>query len=510
MKRLATFFEVLGAALLIGLVLGLVEGLVAPAQIGEPLVARLLSVGIVDVLVFFVLGGLAGFIAALFPRRRPIGTWARVAVCLPLAVIGLLAFGIAQQRGTLDAELRGSMTYEQKLPRLVSDSGGPIVLITLDTLRPDGLEHMPLLRARAESARRYDNAHSTAPWTLASMSSLHTGLSVHEHGAGARVPDQGNHVRAPMDPERTTLAERLQERGYVNAAVVSNPYLGVRYGFDDGFDRFHDLARSAQLNVALRRTLLLRLVVPPFLDTGEAATETALEIWEPMAEGRGFLWVHYIDAHAPYHRDDWEPTRACELPECFGAWGAVRKGEDVDHDAVEGLYHLDLARLDRAVDRLLAEVVQPGTLVVLSADHGEEFWDHGGVEHGAGFHEEVVRVPLLIWGSGSEDVARHVDLIGVHDALLAWVDRGDLGPLESEGPDALTPMASLLFGPESSACTDGHTKWLEGGRYDLDGDPDETTLLEAEPVACLPGPLPAYEGELSDDLSVLRSLGYVD
>ncbi|HJN72639.1 MAG TPA: sulfatase-like hydrolase/transferase [Myxococcota bacterium] len=511
MNRLASFFEVLGAALLIGVTLGLVEGLVATPQIGEPLVGRLLGVGLIDVLVLGLIGCLAGVVAALLPRRRAVGTWARVAALLPLVVAGLIAFGVAQNRSTLDAELEGSLTHEQPLPRLVSEDGGAIVLITLDTLRPDALESMPRLAARTASARRYQRAHSNAPWTLPAMASLQTGVSVHEHGAGARVPGQGNHVRAPMDDSLDTLATKLADRGYVSAAIVTNPYLGVRYGFHEGFDRFHDLARRSQLNLALRRTFLLRLVLEPFLDTAAATTELALDQWPQMSAGRSLLWVHYIDAHAPYHADGWVPGTPCELPSCFEDWAAVRKGAEVeDRERVRALYEEDLARLDSAVDALLEEVIADGVLVVLTADHGEEFWDHGGVEHGNGFHEEVVRVPLFVWGAGEGAVDRHVDLVGVHGALLSWADRRDLGPLEPGGPDAMTPMASLLFGEEASACTDGHTKWLAEGRYDLDEDPGEHDLLAPEAVACLPGPLPAYEGELGDDLSVLRSLGYVE
>ena len=510
MSRLASFFEVLGAACLCGLVLGLVEGLLATPQIGEPLLARLLAVGLVDVLLAFPIGGLLGLVAALLPRRRPIGVLARVAALVPLLVVGLVALAIGLNRSTLDAELEGSMTHEQPLPRLASDQPAPIVLITLDTLRPDALEHMPRLSAHAADALRFPRAHSTAPWTLPAMASLHTGTSVHEHGAGARVPGQGNHVRAPMDEQLETLAEALADRGYVNAAVVTNPYLGTRYGFHEGFDRFHDLARKSQLNLALRRTLLLRLFLEPSRDTAAATTEVALELFGSMSGGRGFLWVHYIDAHAPYHVDDWTPGEPCGLPDCFEDWGAVRQGEPVeDRDRVRELYEADLARLDAALDPLL-EAVRGQGLVLLTADHGEEFWDHGGVEHGAGFHEEVVRVPLLVWGEGAGEVDRHVDLVGVHDALLAWVDRGQLGPLEPGGPDALTPMASLLFGEEASACTDGRTKWLADRRYDLDEDPLEQHPLPAEPVSCLPGPLPEFEGELPDDLSVLRSLGYID
>ncbi len=523
--RLANLLEVLALSLLLAAALGLLEGLFAASQIGESVVRRVTGAVAIDLMLLAPLGLGLGLAAALMPRPRPIDRWTQAAAVVPplalLAVVLVVSVGRREAGGVpafrwLDL---------QPLPPVASDPDAPaLVLVTLDTLRPDALEHMPLLSARARTARVWTRAHTPAPWTLPAMASLHTGTPVSVHGAGARVDLLRNHLRTPPEADLELLAQALARRGFVNAAVVTNPYLSDRYGFDRGFDRFRELSSRAQMVSGLRRSWLLRWVLPPMPDSPEAVTAEALELLEQGERGRLFLWVHHIEAHAPYTVLDGRDTRdACELPDCFQDWSGVRKGEttltEAERQRVRELYRADLARLDRSLEVLLQGVDQrlgPRALVVLTADHGEELWDHGGVEHGHAFHEEITRVPMLAWGGGLEagEVDRAVDLVGLHDALLAWVDGRGLGPLEASGPDALTPMQSMLFGEERSACTDGHL------RVEHDGT-GQTVTVELTPgaatadrlarvSACVPGAQALREDELVEDLGVLRSLGYVD
>ena len=488
MRRLGTFVEVLAATLVLGVVLGALEGALATPRIGEPWTQRVLAVVVVDLALAGGLGLVLGALAALLPRDRPLTAWTRAASGVPVFLVALVAFALYTGRDTLEAELGAGWTSELPLPRIASPGARPVVLVTLDTTRADALDHMPRLAARAQDGLVYERASSTAPWTLPAMASLHTGLPVHETGAGRRAPDGPNHLRSGLADDVPLLAERLRSRGYVTAAVITNPYLGPRYGFHRGFDRFHDVTRAALLSGALRRSLVLRQVLPA-VDERQVFPRAAEQL-PALVDGHGFLWVHAIEAHAPYEAT--EDDGPCELPRCFGDWGAVRKGgPEPDRALVRELYEADLRREDEALDRFLSQV-PANVLVLVTADHGEEFWEHGGFEHGRTFDDEVIRVPLVVLNSGRAPgrVERHVDLLGVHEAIVAWADGGDLGPLEPDGPDAQTPLASILFGPEASACTDGHTLWLES--------------------ECAPGPLPENDGRLPEDLTVLRSLGYVD
>jgi hypothetical protein len=331
------------------------------------------------------------------------------------------------------------------------------------------------------------------------------------------------------------LAERLRTRGYIAGAVITNPFAGARYGFSRGFDRFHDLTHRTLRQGALRRGLLLRGVVPPAGDTADRVTDRALTLLERGGQGRFFAWIHYLDAHAPYAEEPagFDPYGDCDLPTCFDDWRAMRAGifkpGPREQAFVKGLYDADVAWLDGELGRLLDGIEAAGLmargLVVLVGDHGEELWDHGGGEHGSTFYDEVIRVPLVIWGAGVEPGRddRSVGLAAVHQAIVAYSETGELGPLASGVAAEPIALASRLFGPEAVGCVRGGYKRIVESNgdeviYDLDSDPLEMVpVLEvAEGVreglmACTPSLLGEVEDDgKGEDMSVLQVLGYLE
>jgi len=493
MDRVANAVEALAVTLLLGLLTGALDGLFADPVAAESVAQRMGTFALLDAVVLLPVGLLASLVAMGASRRAR-----KRRAFLPLGLVAAFGYGLSHvvQSTSTSEELRGSWLLEQPLPYLRSpDEVRSVALITVDTMRYDALEHMPRLRQRAESARRYDNAHSTSSWTLPAMASLHTGLAPADHGAGARM-GPSSHQRSGLRDEVGTLAEALRLRGYVTGAVVTNPYLSVRYGLHRGFDRYIDLSRRALLQRGLRRSLLWRPWVPAATDD---PVPRALQLHSRMVEGRAFLWVHAIEPHAPYTRLDTDPHEDCAMPDCFSDWRT--RG---DMDTIRALYDADLARLDQQLDPLLEELIAPNRLVVLVADHGEAFGEHDGQAHGHAFYDEVTRVPLLVWGDGQGVVDHNVDLMGLHQALLSWADGGEATVVETQ-----TPMAGLLFGEESSACVDGRHKYIDGvGAFDLRADPLELTVLQ-QPAPCALRPIPPAEGD-AQDVGVLRSLGYVE
>lgn len=456
----------------------------------------------VDLLAALPLSLTAALLGALRPRPCP-WPWTLAALSL---LVGALLSGVAVFAGGVDSGLQTATQWRRAspLPYLRADDARPIVLISVDTWRHDSLEHMPLLAARAQNAAHYTRARSTAPWTLPSMASLVTGQSVHSHGAGRRAHAVETGVRSGIQPNLPLLGESLQDRGYVTVGVLSNPYLGASLGFHRGLDRVSDATREALMRDQLRESLLLRALLPPVGDDAESQVDRALQRWGRIHEGQGFLWVHLVDAHVPYGG----PREGCHLPDCFPSWVPVRRGEaDPDRDHIESLYRRDLSALDAALDRLLTQVQSEDTLVILVGDHGEAFGPGTQVEHGHSFHDPVMRVPLLIWGPGVQpgEIGRPVDLRTVHDALLDYADTGALAALDPGLPGVVTPMASLLYGPEGSACSDGWNTVQDRGQ----GPEAVEGQLTPELVGCLPGPLPLATGALEID-AALRSLGYVD
>lgn len=523
------------AGLLAGLVVGGIDGLRAASLAGESGDQRTLGLITIDATVGAVVGLFAGLLL-LLRRPRP-GRWRVTAPALLLLALAVPTAVLRARSApaTLEAELRETWRLERPLPRLTA-GGRPVVLISLDTVRADALAAMPALSRRAGNALRYRAAHATSSWTLPSMASVHTGAYYPAHGAARMETQGGVDVRTGLDPKLPTLAEQLQDRGYINAAVVTNPFNGMRYGMHRGFDRFFDLSRASLRAYALRRSLLLRPVVPAGRDGAAEVSDAALALLDPLAGGRFFLWLHYLDAHAPYSADPagFDPLGACELPTCFNGWSQVRTGalqlDEADRTTIRHLYTTDLAHLDAQIERVFAALeahdLDDDTLVVLLADHGEEFWEHGGVEHGATFYEEVVHVPFFAWvpGRAGAEVTHGVDIAAVPEAVLAWVDHGSLGPLEPGAPDRLTAMGSLLFAGGGAACTDGRYKAIRMlGRsttlYDLATDPGERVDIAAsEPErrqqleACLATARsgPGTPAGPAGDLPALRALGYVE
>lgn len=248
-----------------------------------------------------------------------------------------------------------------------------LVLLTVDTLRSDRLGSAghsrptsPNLDALAGEGVRFERAFSQAGWTLPSVATILTGLHPSRHGAVAA--DRG------LAPEVPTLATILAGRGYDTRAYVSHLFLRARYGLARGFAVYDDG--------------VLAVGHPHRVASGMALTDRVLVGLETLARPF-FLWVHYFDPHFVY----------LSHPE----WKAFGKSREARYDA-------EIAYTDREIGRLLAAVGQRGLLadavVAVTADHGEEFGEHGGRFH-YGLWNEILGVPLIISAPGLEPEVRH-------------------------------------------------------------------------------------------------------
>ena len=270
-----------------------------------------------------------------------------------------------------------------------------LLLITIDTLRADVLQTYgeerptsPGLLAFSESAVVFEEAHAASSWTLPTLSSLHTSLLSSSHGAWtfqSRLPESA-----------TTLAERLLVAGYDTAAVIQHVFLGRRYGLNQGFVHYDDE------------------LVDDFEKSHEAITseEIAQRGAQFLAakaasddERPWFLWMHFFDPHAVYHRHE-------EEAQVFG-----------DASDFE-LYRGEVAWTDKHLSPLLDSLAEWGfaedTVVVLTADHGEAFEEHGVGGHGKNLYRETVRVPLMMRVPGVEPrrVSDFVSMVDVKPTLL--------------------------------------------------------------------------------------------
>jgi len=435
------------------------------------------------------------FIGCLRPSRRGGGTavWA--------ACAAVLALGAASCR-----------------PPASANEAQNLVLIVIDTLRQDRLGAYgyprpvsPVLDALARSGAVADGLSPTS-WTRPAMATLFTGLHPLRHQVAAstdRIPG-----------ELPTLPQILRERGFDTLGVSTNGHVSSAWGFDRGFREFLPtwklgyglFATSADVNeLLLPRLESLR---PPY-----------------------FLFVHYLDPHQPY-----DPPAAFDgtpLSEDLAKLAPLREGETYPTlgavapellRAASDLYDGEIRANDRAVGELLERLRELGlnrnTLVVVTSDHGEEFFEHGRSGHGKQLFAESTAVPLLFQGEGVVCPGARLGRMGLEDVAptvlsLLGVDSGRAAP---RGLDGIDQSAALRCGgvveerprllylegdPDAGlAVVEGDWKLLLGlepyrkAAFDLARDPGETRDRLGEPEGAVAVPRLAqtlaelYNGDL--------------
>lgn len=527
-------------ALLLGAAGGLaaLHGLRAAWPCDAAGVASVLASGVVAVGGFGIARRLCG-VALGRVSARGLGRLVALAALIHLvALTGLVWQWRREGRGLehdLLARIVGTMTCSPSAGAAGDDvaPGGPLaaapehlVLITIDTLRADHLDadRMPRTAALAREGVLLTQAFASSSWTLPSIASLMTGLPAARHGAGAPLGVDPL-SRAPLGATSATLATVLRDAGFTTRAVVTNPYLGLGYGLGRGFDAYENVSLESEAVLTLAPTVgfaTLAALVPALavVDRGDAVTSRAERFLRAAPGGRFFLWLHYLDPHAPYDgatrsfRDELlagggVTTRLPRMAELRA--GEVRP-RAAERAALRDAYARAVRFADEQVGRvadLLAETGLAGrTLLVVTADHGEELWEHGGVEHGHTLYDEVVRVPLVVRCPGCSPRAARIDtpvataalaptvldLLGVEPNPGVASDEDDRALQRTNGFAALlrgepwqaTPVVSesLLFAEDRVALrTARHTyvAWPNGKEeiYDRARDPGELRDLAA-------------------------------
>jgi arylsulfatase A-like enzyme len=409
--------------------------------------------------------------------------------------------------------------------------------VIIDTARADHFssygylrDTTPNLDRLAAEGQRFDRAWSQAPWTLPSMATILTGQPPHVHGAA-----RGPHGVWPVRADVTTLAQRMRHAGYATAAFVNVLWCSPEIsGLDQGFDHY-DYRETDESNRGSRSA---------------AATTDAVLSWIEGAGDRPFFAVvHYFDPHLTY--DPPVPYDAIydrgpgpHIPRGFGSASqvfAIRDGSirlsPGQRDSLVARYDGEVRFTDEEFGRLREGLAHRGlwddTLVVVVADHGEEFWEHGGFEHGHSHHRELLRVPLIVRrpdGPAGQVVVDRVRQLDIAPTILgfAGVDVADELPgfvLGMGSASYAVAEGSLWAGELASVRSEHGTVILNRddgeARFYAPDDPLELTplpiespqarglldLLKALPEAADPDATPQPLTE--DQLERLRSLGYI-
>ena len=333
----------------------------------------------------------------------------------------------------------------------VSSKRKSLVLITVDCLRADHCGFYGYSRATTPFLDKIAAESFVVPTAVVAGAPTYYSLPAM---LASRMPLAFGRDVIGLAPDETTLATVLREAGYATAAFsAANPYISPRFGYDQGFEVFEDFldfessaaqdssdssSTRSRLNRSFSRAAqavglgslydelyfqyCLRIASSEVegmdalrrFPTAEVIVDRALAWLKPREPRPFFLWLHLMDSHSPYY-----PSQAA-YRELNGREISARRARYLNgfwnrsdltparlrrkRDSVIELYDGGIRSVDTQVARLVSHLKQSDLwgecAFVLTADHGEEFLDHGRRYHApVDLHEEIVRVPLMIFGS---------------------------------------------------------------------------------------------------------------
>ena len=415
-------------------------------------------------------GGLA-VEAARVIRAHASGFLTIVRRTVPWVVAGLMSLAIGMQGFHRIHERLALAALPPSVPNAPN-----VLLIVMDTVRAPELSlygynrpTTPNLERLAKAAVVFDWAISTAPWTLPSHASMFTGRFPHELSTD---------WYQPLDNTYPTLAEVLSSRGYLTSGFVANFfYCSSTVGLDRGFLHYEDYPES--LGEIFRSSSLARELskFSEALQRGISPHKSAAEInnafleWTTRTKGRPFFaFLNYIEAH-----DSYSP------PDTVDEWSLAKIViSDAQTRAARQAYDRAITYIDHEIGRLLSELdkrsLLKNTLVIVTADHGEQFGSHGLFGHGYSLYRQLLKVPLLLSFPGEIPLDKRVEEVASLRDIPATI--ADLLHLKGEIP---FPGSSLA------------RYWRKPSPYSS----EEALVLSETQKTYLPQVLPSNKGNMA-------------
>jgi arylsulfatase A-like enzyme len=439
-------------------------------------------------------------------------------------------------------------------------AGPNVLLIIIDTLRADHLPvygydgiETPAIDRLFMDGILYKKAFAQASWTKPSIASIMTGLYPSTH--------QAIHKANILPDDVITLAESLEQAGYHTIGIPNNENIFPVRNFQQGFQVYEPLepaffffaTESAfhltlynQLRLVRERFLFQSKHVEHYYQDAREVNEHAIEWLDRVKDGSFFLFIHYMDPHDPYFPHPYDGTGYARV-------NNPNPPPDMAQTYLE-TYDGEIVYLDNHLDELFGYLDEKGLyedlMIVLTADHGEEFFEHEGWWHGTTLYEEQINVPLIVKLPGNEhaclEIEELVRLIDIAPSVLSLVG-ADVPPL-MQGlnilPDSLETVGgqTYVFSEEDLEgnilqsyrgkewkliiANKGNPRGVEPEElFDLSSDPGEATNLssrEQEVTANLRAQMmetsssalkvavEAQEKEFGDvERERLKALGYV-
>ncbi len=291
-----------------------------------------------------------------------------------------------------------------------------IILISIDTLRADHLgcygyprPTSPTLDKLASEGLLFENFMATSPWTLPSHGSMLTGLYPNRIGLKAWT--------SPPLAGFETLAGLLKKHGFSTAAVVNHFCLSPRYGLHQGFDDF----------LYIRENLSQR--------TPSVVGRKAVEWFQRKRPEPFFLFLHYYDVHSDYSSlprfedqfvHPYNGIANGTTTQLLNFRKGLVKLTESDAGHLMDLYDAGIRQIDFMLNQLFQYIdsrkLLDNSVIIITSDHGEEFFEHGGVLHSQTQYEELVHIPMIIRGPGipqSKTIKQIASLVDIMPTILS-------------------------------------------------------------------------------------------
>lgn len=322
-----------------------------------------------------------------------------------------------------------------------------VVLVTIDSLRADhcgfmgyNRETTPKLDELAKNGLVFDNAIAPGTRTPESLPVMHTGQYPVSRGPISDMSDMQRLIGTHMDV-RETLAERFSRRGYATAAFSPNPWTSRHFGFDAGFDYFVDfldedhgsrfferiLEGKGSKQITAIRLLLSWIQRENTFKPWESFYDRVID-WVRQQERPFFLWLFLLDPHFPYLSNT--TTRSQSV------WANLHSNlqlylqsqtspySEKTHNRLVRGYDDAIRYTDKCIERLHTDIGDAADIIV-TADHGEGFGEHGAYGHHRQLYEENIHVPLVVVGEDWEGTTEApVSLASLPD-IVGSVATGD-------------------------------------------------------------------------------------
>jgi arylsulfatase A-like enzyme len=334
-----------------------------------------------------------------------------------------------------------------------------VIFILVDALRADRLScygnpnnTSPELDTYCRKGMRFANASSQSSNTKISVASFFTGLippsnGVRSAGKPSASLDPDARIKSDvLSPEVVTMAEMFGLHGYATGAIFTNPHLVAKMGFGQGFQYYNFLG---------------------FRERAEVVNEAVTRWLAEAGSAPFFLYIHYMDIHAPYdppasYRELF--TSGLTKTDVIYKNGPYRRGATPEQVAYSrAVYDGQIRYWDDELKALLSEMDRLGRsdnlLVIITADHGDEFYEHGGFGHGHTCYREVLHVPLvLVWPGVIPGESVRDDTVSLIDVLptlahLVGIETSGYGlqgrDLFARGWEEPRPWPGLLRKPEA-------------------------------------------------------------